>query len=441
MAAIRRRTLKVLTLLVLFIFLTSFLLNYSHNAVTTSWFPKQIVIELSENFKKLMTYSHRPCTCARCLSQRGVSPWFDERFNWSVQPLLTAQNALLEDSTYSWWLKLQREKRPSDLNDTLKMLFRVVPGNVDPLLQKKSQGCRRCAVVGNSGNLRGSEYGSQIDGHDFVLRMNKAPTAGFEVDVGSKTTHHLMYPESFRELAHNVSMVLVPFKILDLEWVVSATTTGTISHTYVPVPAKIKVKKDQILIYHPAFMKWTCTASGRTAKATGTTTGRTTHRRGPSARPGCTTGTSSPSSRPPWRPSTKSGSSRGDDPGKGRVEDGHTRARLPHQPRLLAGAVPFCSGGFRGRPQGCAHAPLAAASCTPASDSTCAAGSPSTTRAAEPISEPARARRPLAASEGGRVRLLETAVFERAGLFPRGMGRDLPRPGGPGLTPPDSGSR
>lgn len=104
MATIRRRTLKVLTLLVLFIFLTSLLLNYSHITVTTTWFPKQIVIELSENFKKLMTYSHRPCTCARCLGQRGVSPWFDERFNWSMQPLLTAQNALLEDGTYSWWL-------------------------------------------------------------------------------------------------------------------------------------------------------------------------------------------------------------------------------------------------------------------------------------------------------------------------------------------------
>lgn len=60
-------------------------------------------------------------------------------------------------------------------------------------------------------------------------RMNKAPTAGFEMDVGSKTTHHLVYPESFRELAENVSMVLVPFKTTDLEWVVSATTTGTIS--------------------------------------------------------------------------------------------------------------------------------------------------------------------------------------------------------------------
>ena len=59
--------------------------------------------------------------------------------------------------------------------------------------------------------------------------MNKAPTAGFEADVGRKTTHHLVDPESSRELAENVSMVLVPFKTVDLEWVISATTTGTIS--------------------------------------------------------------------------------------------------------------------------------------------------------------------------------------------------------------------
>lgn len=256
MVTLRRRTLKVLTLLVLFVFLTSFLLSYSHTAATSAWLPKQLALELSDSFRRLLAFSRRPCACARCVGQRRVSSWFDDRFNWSMQPLLTAKNAFLDEDTYTWWLTLQREKQPHDLNDTLKELFRVVPHNVDPLLEKKAGGCRRCAVVGNSGNLRESWYGPHIDSHDFVLRMNKAPTAGFEADVGSKTTHHFVYPESFRELAENVSMVLVPFKTLDLEWVVSATTTGTISHTYIPVPSKIKVRKDQILIYHPAFIKY-----------------------------------------------------------------------------------------------------------------------------------------------------------------------------------------
>lgn len=59
--------------------------------------------------------------------------------------------------------------------------------------------------------------------------MNRAPTAGYESDVGSKTTHHFVYPESYRELAANVSMILIPFKTLDLRWVVTALTTGTIN--------------------------------------------------------------------------------------------------------------------------------------------------------------------------------------------------------------------
>lgn len=100
----RKRTLKVLTFLVLFIFLTSFFLNYSHTMLAPTWFPRQMVHELSENFKKLMKYSNRPCTCSRCVGQRSVSSWFDERFNRSMQPLLTAKNALLEEDTYNWWL-------------------------------------------------------------------------------------------------------------------------------------------------------------------------------------------------------------------------------------------------------------------------------------------------------------------------------------------------
>lgn len=67
--------------------------------------------------------------------------------------------------------------------------------------------------------------------HFFLLghRMNRAPTTGYESDVGSKTTHHFVYPESYKELAENVSMILIPFKTLDLRWVVTALTTGTIN--------------------------------------------------------------------------------------------------------------------------------------------------------------------------------------------------------------------
>jgi hypothetical protein len=44
------------------------------------------------------------------------------------------------------------------------------------------------AVVGNSGQLLDSGYGENIDGADTVIRFNAAPVAGFEEDVGSRTT-------------------------------------------------------------------------------------------------------------------------------------------------------------------------------------------------------------------------------------------------------------
>lgn len=59
-------------------------------------------------------------------------------------------------------------------------------------------------------------------------RMNQAPTVGFEGDVGGRTTHHFMYPESAKNLPANVSFVLVPFKTLDLLWIASALSTGQI---------------------------------------------------------------------------------------------------------------------------------------------------------------------------------------------------------------------
>nr|XP_013807520.1 PREDICTED: alpha-N-acetylgalactosaminide alpha-2,6-sialyltransferase 2-like isoform X3 [Apteryx mantelli mantelli] len=51
--------------------------------------------------------------------------------------------------------------------------------------------CIRCAVVGNGGILNGSRMGRTIDAHDYVFRVNGAITAGFEKDVGNRTSFYV----------------------------------------------------------------------------------------------------------------------------------------------------------------------------------------------------------------------------------------------------------
>ncbi|XP_054049493.1 CMP-N-acetylneuraminate-beta-galactosamide-alpha-2,3-sialyltransferase 1 isoform X2 [Rissa tridactyla] len=196
MVVVRRRNVKVFTFAFLLITVTSFLLNYTHQVTTTTWDPRHLIMQFSEQVQKLFKYPRRPCSCRTCISELGRSLWFDQRFNSTMQPFLTSQNALIPEDSYRWWLKLQGEKTPKNINATLKELFGIIPGDGDPLQERGTYTCKRCAVVGNSGNLRQSQYGQDIDSHDFVLS------------------------------------------------------------TYVPVPRKIKVKKEKILVYNPAFMKY-----------------------------------------------------------------------------------------------------------------------------------------------------------------------------------------
>eukprot|EP00873_Tetraselmis_striata_P036288 jgi/Tetstr1/456552/TSEL_043274.t1 len=50
----------------------------------------------------------------------------------------------------------------------------------------------RCAVVGNSGHLRLSRYGANINTFDIVMRTNQAPIKGYAKYVGTKTTFRLI---------------------------------------------------------------------------------------------------------------------------------------------------------------------------------------------------------------------------------------------------------
>lgn len=55
-------------------------------------------------------------------------------------------------------------------------------------------------------------------------RLNNAPVAGYEGDVGSKTTMRLFYPESAHfnpkvENSPDTLLVLVAFKAMDFHWI------------------------------------------------------------------------------------------------------------------------------------------------------------------------------------------------------------------------------
>uniref|UniRef100_A0A1B6KAB9 Beta-galactoside alpha-2,6-sialyltransferase 1 n=1 Tax=Graphocephala atropunctata TaxID=36148 RepID=A0A1B6KAB9_9HEMI len=49
-----------------------------------------------------------------------------------------------------------------------------------------------CAIITNAASFIGSKLGPLIDSHDLVLRFNHAPTAGYEADVGSKTSIRIL---------------------------------------------------------------------------------------------------------------------------------------------------------------------------------------------------------------------------------------------------------
>lgn len=150
---------------------------------------------------------------------------------------------------------LQRSGNDQTLEDVMSEMFKVISSPTVDFRPLPSR-CRSCAVVGNSGKLRHSGNGNLIDTHESVIRyvcvskctrltcpliilllifitfilhrMNKAVTRGFEKDVGNRTTHHFLYPESAVDVGHGVRLVLLPFKLRDLEWLTSALSTGQV---------------------------------------------------------------------------------------------------------------------------------------------------------------------------------------------------------------------
>uniref|UniRef100_A0A3Q2VD64 CMP-N-acetylneuraminate-beta-galactosamide-alpha-2,3-sialyltransferase 1 n=1 Tax=Haplochromis burtoni TaxID=8153 RepID=A0A3Q2VD64_HAPBU len=179
----------------------------------------------------LSVYSFGPwkssfCSCLKCI--RDGDPWFREQIDASPEPFLPRKHSISEND-FLWW---KQEKYDfAFFNATVDKVFEMLP-IISEDVEPRPDRCRICAVVGNSGNLNGSRYGPLIDLHDFVIRMNYGPTRGFEVDVGTKTTHRVMYPETASLLDHTTHLVFFPFKMEDFLWLL-----------------------ENVMILNPAFMK------------------------------------------------------------------------------------------------------------------------------------------------------------------------------------------
>ncbi|EFJ10975.1 glycosyltransferase, CAZy family GT29 [Selaginella moellendorffii] len=126
-------------------------------------------------------HDHRPNSGYRRISARGsrlpvelTHPRYSTRWAEASQALRS-------------WLRKKRYD-PSVMNELVDQVSAPIVKVLNSSATGSSGRFRQCAVVGNSGILLNTRYGSFIDSHEAVLRLNNARVTGFEQHVGSKTT-------------------------------------------------------------------------------------------------------------------------------------------------------------------------------------------------------------------------------------------------------------
>ncbi|XP_051508584.1 alpha-N-acetylgalactosaminide alpha-2,6-sialyltransferase 5-like [Myxocyprinus asiaticus] len=63
--------------------------------------------------------------------------------------------------------------------------------------------CKCCALVTSSGHMTGSDRGVEIDHTECVIRMNDAPTRGYQRDVGQRTSLRVVAHSSMQRVLRN----------------------------------------------------------------------------------------------------------------------------------------------------------------------------------------------------------------------------------------------
>uniref|UniRef100_A0A3B5LXW0 ST3 beta-galactoside alpha-2,3-sialyltransferase 1 n=1 Tax=Xiphophorus couchianus TaxID=32473 RepID=A0A3B5LXW0_9TELE len=177
--------------------------------------------------------------CDSCMSEN--SGLLSSRLNRSVEPVLSLKTNLSEEA-FRWWkvsCLFQTGLQQIQITGLTAMLFHVA------VLQKNGpQDLFSCWKF------------YKLMCHVILLRMNFAKIKGYEAHVGTKTTYHVMYPESAMDLHNSTHLVFFPYKIMDLEWLIKAFTTGFYERSYARVKTKIRANKDLVMVINPEFMKY-----------------------------------------------------------------------------------------------------------------------------------------------------------------------------------------
>uniref|UniRef100_A0A8B9EHZ6 alpha-N-acetylgalactosaminide alpha-2,6-sialyltransferase n=1 Tax=Anser cygnoides TaxID=8845 RepID=A0A8B9EHZ6_ANSCY len=131
--------------------------------------------------------------CPSSIRKRIAATEFGAAFLATVPVLQWAQHAREEE-----YRRLRRYAGAHGWKnvswDVLKASLSLLNTSASGLLSDSRQAsapCVRCAVVGNGGILNGSRMGPAIDAHHHVFRVNGAITAGFERDVGNRTSFYV----------------------------------------------------------------------------------------------------------------------------------------------------------------------------------------------------------------------------------------------------------
>jgi hypothetical protein len=137
--------------------------------------------------------------------QQKLQAAYPDSFREAVDIFFEPRDAWVSDEVFDWWGSLVD---PEGLNrDGAERMFSRM-SDESPVFPDPHER-QICAVVGASGNLLGSGYGSLIDAHDLVFRVNRAPRGFYSRDVGRRTTHHVAWPTNLHpELADRRAVLL-----------------------------------------------------------------------------------------------------------------------------------------------------------------------------------------------------------------------------------------